>query len=103
MPRWLPRILASVRECAAEGKFRLTAKAARELAALGAGLDPEDVRHVLLGLTAGDSAGRRTSSTTREWMYVFKPEIGGEAVYVKLVIRDECVVISFHEDEGRGR
>jgi hypothetical protein len=33
-------------------------------------------------------------------MYVFKPSIGGIVVYVKVVLRADCVVISFHEEEG---
>ena len=28
------------------------------------------------------------------------PSAGGELFYVKLALRDACVVISFHEDEG---
>lgn len=102
MPRWLPRMLAGVHERASTGKVRLTAKAHREVAALGAGLDPEDVREVLLGLTASDSAGRHVSRKTSEWMYVFRLQLGGECVYLKLVLRGECVVVSFHENEGGG-
>ncbi len=80
----------------------MTAKASRELAALEAGLDPEDVRQVLLGLIASDFAGRHRSRTTGEWMYVFKPQIGHETVYLKLILRGECVIVSLHEDEGGG-
>jgi hypothetical protein len=32
-------------------------------------------------------------------MYVFKPSVGGIVVYVKVVLRSDCVVISFHEEE----
>lgn len=35
-------------------------------------------------------------------MYVFKPAVDGTLVYLKLVVRAECVVVSFHEDEGDG-
>lgn len=42
---------------------------------------------VLVSLSAGDSAGRQVSKTTGEWMYVFKPRIGEEFVYVKLIVR----------------
>jgi hypothetical protein len=37
---------------------------------------------------------------TGEWMYVFKPWVVETLVYLKLVVRAECVVISFHDDEG---
>jgi hypothetical protein len=33
-------------------------------------------------------------------MYVFKPNVGGILVYVKLILRRGCVVVSFHKDEG---
>jgi len=32
-------------------------------------------------------------------MYVFKPVVAGMVVYLKVVVRDECLVVSFHEDE----
>ena len=31
---------------------------------------------------------------------VCKPEVAGIVLYVKLIVRSECVVISFHEDDG---
>ena len=33
-------------------------------------------------------------------MYVFKPSLAGTIVYLKLILRAECLVVSFHEDEG---
>jgi len=33
-------------------------------------------------------------------MYLFKPELAGTVLYVKLILRSDCVVVSFHEDEG---
>jgi hypothetical protein len=53
-------------------------------------------------LTTEDSAGRLESAATGEWMYLFKPRLGGAVVYVKLVLRNDCFVVSFHEDEGGG-
>ena len=32
-------------------------------------------------------------------MYVFKPSLEGVVVYVKVILRDDCLVVSFHEDE----
>ena len=51
-------------------------------------------------LTVVDFAERLESEATGEWMYVFKPVVAGTVVYLKLVVRAECVVVSFHEDEG---
>ncbi len=98
MPRWLPRVLTRVHELAAQQKVRFTLKARRELAGLGLGLDHQDAVEVLANLTAEDSAGRLISERTGEWMYVFRPRIAGMVVYVKLVLRTECVVVSFHEE-----
>ena len=54
---------------------------------------------MLASLTAEDCAGRKRSATTGEWMYVFKPEIAGSVLYIKVILRTNCVLISFHEDE----
>ena len=32
-------------------------------------------------------------------MYLFKPQLGVAVLYLKLILRGNCVVISFHEDE----
>lgn len=32
-------------------------------------------------------------------MHVFKPQVGGTAVYLKLAIRMDCIVVSFHVDQ----
>lgn len=63
-------------------------------------LAPEDVRDVLGCLSTEDSAGRLASRASGEWMYVFKPDVGGQIIYVKVVLREHCLVVSFHEDEG---
>jgi len=102
MPRWLPRTLTRIRELAATRQVIFTLKARRELAALEAGLDEQDACDVLVKLTAEDSAGRLESATTGEWMYLFEPSLAGRILYVKLILRNACVVVSFHEDEGGG-
>lgn len=96
MPRWLPRLLARVHELARARKVRFTHKALRELALLDLGLDETDALDILTNLTAEDSVGRVTSEHTGEWMYIFKPSVAGTAIYVKLILRAERVVISFH-------
>lgn len=35
-------------------------------------------------------------------LYLFKPQLAGTVLYVKLVLRNGCVVVSFHEDERFG-
>jgi len=99
VPRWLFRPLRCIHELATEGRVRLTLKALRELAALGAGLDAQDACDVLFALTVDDFVARFESETTKEWMYVFRPVVAGMVVYLKVVVRDECLVVSFHEDE----
>ena len=98
MPRWLQKALARIHALAAGGAIRFTNKARIEGALLG--LSRNDVREVLAALTPRDFAGRRASPVRPEWLYVFMPLVGGELFYVKLALRDACVVISFHEDEG---
>jgi hypothetical protein len=100
MPRWFPQLLKRIRELAALGRVRFTLKAMRELAGLGAGLDVQDACDVLGALTADDFARRSESELTGEWMYVFKPSVAGMQVYLKVILRADCIVVSFHEDEG---
>ncbi len=102
MPRWLPAVLTRVGEFAETRQILFTLKARRELAALELGLDEEDARSLLASLTSEDSAGRVASAATGEWMYVFKLSLAGMVLYVKLILRTECIVVSFHEDERAG-
>ena len=76
-------MLARIRELAAQRKVRFTLKALRELAALDVGLDQEDACGVLMDLA-------------------FKPTAAGTVVYVKVVLRHDCVVISFHDEGDEG-
>ena len=101
-PRWLPTVVARIRELAAERKVRFTIKALRELATLDLGLDEDDACHVLVHLAGSDFAERLVSTQTGERMYVFTPTVGEAIVYVKLLLRNNhCVVISFHEKEAQ--
>jgi hypothetical protein len=102
MPRRLSRLLARVHKLARAGKVRFTHKALYELASLDLGLDERDALDILTNLTAEEWVGRVSSEHTDEWMHIFKPAVAGSTIYVKLILRAECVVISFHE-EGRGR
>ena len=98
MPRWLQNVLARVRELASAGKVRFTHKALRELAILELGLDQDDACDVLKKLKATDSAGRIRSANSGEWMYVFQPTLTGTRLYLKLILRGDCIIISFHEE-----
>jgi hypothetical protein len=96
--QWLTRALRRIAELAIARRVAFTLKALRELAELS--LDEEDACDVLASLAAKDCAGRKKLSTTGEWMYVFKPEVAGSVLYIKVILRTNCVLISFHEDEG---
>jgi hypothetical protein len=97
MPRWLPKVLSRVRRLAVERRVRFTLKALRELAALDVGFDESDACDVLKTLGTADFRARLVSEATGEWMYVFVPRIAGARLYLKLVLRADCVVVSFHE------
>jgi hypothetical protein len=73
-------------------------KALQELQALG--LDADDAVDALRSLGPGDSAGRLAATATGEWLYVFTPRVGETTVWLKLVLRTDCIVISFHEERG---
>lgn len=93
----LTKALGRIRTLAAQQRVRFTMKALRELAVVG--LDWLDACEALEGLRSEDFIERLASERTGEWMYVFKPQIGAITFYVKVVLRSECLVISFHEDE----
>ena len=96
--RWLTSALRRIKDLAIAREVAFTLKAVRELAGLS--LDEEDACDVLASLMAQDCAGRKRSATTGEWMYVFKPNVTGSVLYVKVILRINCVLISFHEDEN---
>lgn len=97
-PRWLPTLLVRIRGLASAGHVAFTHKALRELAQLGIGLDEDDACDILCHLHAPDFSERVKSESTGEWLYVFKPEVAGTAIYLKVVLRNACIVISLHED-----
>lgn len=102
MPRWLRTVLTRTRELALARKVLFTLKARRELASLEFGLDEQDACDVLARLATEDSAGRLQSAATGEWIYLFKPVLAETVLYVKLILRNDCIVVSFHEDEDEG-
>ena len=77
----------------------MTLKALEELEALEIELAEEDVHLVLSRLRKTDFFSEIISRTTAEPMYVFKPVVEETVLYVKLILRVDCIVISFHEDE----
>ncbi len=98
-PQWLPPILVCIRTHAEAGRVRFTYKALRELAGLGFGLDEDDACDILASVAAEEFFERIVSEHTGEWMYVFKPVVGATTLYLKIIIRDGCVIISLHKDE----
>lgn len=99
MTAWeVARVAARVRVLVAEGRVRFTLKAVRELAAVG--LDSRDACEILSVLRPSAFIKKVASQKTSEWMYVFKPVVNGMVMYVKLILRAGCLVVSFHEDES---
>jgi hypothetical protein len=81
MPRrWLTLALREIRRLAAQRKMRFTLKAFQEIGRLGLELDQDDACDVLANLAPSDFVTRLVSENTGEWMYVFKPSVGGFAV-----------------------
>jgi hypothetical protein len=99
--RWVASVLRQIHGLAARRKVQFTLKAFQELGRLGIGLDEDDACDVLANLTPTDLVDRLVSEKTGEWMYVFKPSVGGIVVYVKVVLRVDCVIMSFHEEEDQ--
>ena len=97
-PRYARTALGRIKELAARGAVRITQKATWEMAALDPPAHPDDVTETLEQLEPEDWVGRLISNPTGEPMYVFKPMTLFGLLYVKVVLRNDCVVVSFHEE-----
>lgn len=97
MPSWIAKALERIKKRVAASAVLFTLKARRELPHLA--LDEDDACGVLSSLRTEDSAGRLRSAGTGEWMYVFRPRVGGAVLYIKLILRSNFILISFHEDK----
>ena len=97
MSRWLAKALSRIDLLVSAGKVRFTLKALRGMSALELGLDETDACDILKRLGPADSRGRIVSETTGEWLYVFVPRIAGAQLYLKVILRTDCVVVSLHE------
>ena len=98
-PRWLVRALEEIRRCGLARSVDFTVKADEELLALGLALNQDDACEILARLSLRDFAERMISTRTGEFMYVFTPQVAGVSLYVKVILRRRCVVISFHEQD----
>ena len=56
-----------------------------------------DAVEILASLGPGDLVRRVRAEMTREWMLVFVTDVVGVALYIKVLLRVTCLVISFHE------
>jgi hypothetical protein len=97
-PSYARTALERIKELAARRAVRITQKAMWEMAVLDPPAHIDDVVETLERLEPGDWAGRLTSQITGEAMYVFKPMTLFGLLYVKVVLRNDCVVVSFHEE-----
>ncbi len=97
-PRYAHIALRRIKALATQRAIRITLKALDEIAVLEPPADIDDVVETLEHLVIGDWAGRLISHATGEPMYVFKPSTIFGIVYVKVVIRTDCIVVSFHEE-----
>jgi hypothetical protein len=73
-------------------------KAQEEMASLEPSADIDDVVEILSGLEAEDWESRICSLITGEALHVFKPTTAFGLLYVKVIIRNDCIVVSFHEE-----
>ena len=92
------RVLRRIRSATRSGRVRFTQKALWELEEFPIAFDAQDACDVLNWLRSADFDSAATSIETGETLYIFKPEVASVRLYVKLLMRAHCVVISFHED-----
>ena len=97
-PHRLRSTLLCIRELAAADAVRITMKARNEMAILRPPATFGDVIDVLQDLAVQDWSTTLRSAVTGEPMHVFKPMTRFGLLYLKVVIRLDCVVVSFHEE-----
>ena len=101
MPLWLRTVLTRTRELALARKVFFTLKARCELGQFR-------VRHRRTGRMRrpGEPVGRGlrpTAEIARDGrMGLCLQALAGTILYVKFVLRNHCIVVSFHEDRGEG-
>jgi hypothetical protein len=98
MARITLRTLRRLHELVSLDRVVLTQKALEELDELPELFERSDVLAVLANLTREDCAQRTVSKRTQEWLYIFKASRLGLHLYIKVVLREDCMVIPFHED-----
>lgn len=99
-PRWVAAVPRRVRDRAIWGRVRFTYKARREIAEIG--WDRSDACEVLASLGSENLVRRLASEHSGEWLYVFECQVAGMQIYAKVILRVECIVISFHEESSHG-
>lgn len=88
--------LSRVRDLVAAGRIRVTASALAGAASLG--MDFEDVVAVVSALRAVDFyKSMTTNADHRVWQDVYRPKTPFGAVYVKLIVIDDVLIVSFKE------
>lgn len=101
MSSWKTRVIEALRRHVRGGTVRWTTKAVREFTALS--LTEPAAFEIVESLTVKNVVGRITSETSGEELHVFKTLLDELSLYIKIAFRAECVVISFHEDNGESR
>lgn len=98
MSSWKTKAIENLRRHVKNGTVRWTTKATREFTGLG--LTEPAAFEIVESFTVEDLVGCITSETSGEELHVFKTLFDELMLYVKIAFRAECVVISFHEDNG---
>lgn len=88
--------LTSIQALVRSGHYRITLSAKQGASQLG--FITKDIETCILGLTAGDFyKSMPAEKVPGLFQDVYRPTFGGFALYVKLQVTSEAVVISFKE------
>lgn len=98
MDKWTPHCkLSKVKTLIDEGKVRTTESATWGAAALGFNSLPEMIE-VVKALTPSDFyKSMTTHADHRVWMDVYRPKTVAGMVYLKLIVIDDVLIVSFKE------
>ena len=97
MEKWTPHCrLSIVKSMIQAGKVRLTGTARGGGKALG--FEPAEILDVVMALTLNDFYKSMTTHSDRKvWQDVYRPTTKAGKVYLKLMVVDDVLIVSFKE------
>ncbi|ECC1694940.1 type II toxin-antitoxin system MqsR family toxin [Salmonella enterica] len=96
--KWTPHTdLETVKDMVRQGKRRMTISAYNGAAAMGFG-SRDEMYDAILALTPADfHKSMEAEKDPGYWQEVYRPTYLGQQIYLKFIVKDDVVIVSFKE------